>query len=262
MTLPDPENHSSTTAQRWRPFLVTFGILALVSFLVFANSLTNGFALDDESIIVQNRLIKSLTHLPALFISDYWASILGPGYGGNIYRSLVLVSFALNYAVGGLNPFGYHLVNLLLQLGVCLAMYALARQLDLSRAAALPASTVFAVHPLHTEAVFHRALTISERLGGPGHPAVADALSRLAALYASPVARVVLPGGLERAEPLFQRELAIREKALGPDNPAVAQSLEEYAGLFQETNRMMEASQVETRALAIRAKYGRMNAWR
>ncbi len=138
--------------RRW-PILIAFGLLALFTLLAFANSLTNGFAFDDESIIVQNRVIKSLTHFPVLFTSDYWASTLGPGFGGNIYRPLVLLSFALNYAVSGLNPFGYHLINLLLHLAVCLALYALARQLGLSWAAALATSTLFAVHPLHTEAV-------------------------------------------------------------------------------------------------------------
>ncbi len=146
-------NSQRRAEHQWRSILIAFGILAVVSLLAFANSLTTGFAFDDESVIVQNRLIKSLSFLPALFTSDYWASILGPGFGGNIYRPLVLVSFALNYAAGGLNPFGYHLANLLLHLGVCCALFALARQLDLSRAAALAASTLFAVHPLHTEAV-------------------------------------------------------------------------------------------------------------
>ncbi len=146
------EQNGVMERERWST-LAAFGLLALFSLLAFANSLANGFAFDDESIVVQNRLIKSLSYLPELFTSDYWASILGPGYGGNIYRPLVLLSLALNYAVGGLNPFGYHLVNLLLHLAVCSTLYALARQLGLSWVAALATSTLFAVHPLHTEAV-------------------------------------------------------------------------------------------------------------
>ncbi len=152
-SLAIPEGQGRTPERkRWRT-LIVFGLLALFTLLAFANSLTNGFAFDDESIIVQNRVIKDLAYLPVLFTSDYWASTLGRGFGGNIYRPLVLLSFALNYAVGGVNPFGYHLINLLLHLAVCLALYAVARQFGLSWAAALAASTLFAVHPLHTEAV-------------------------------------------------------------------------------------------------------------
>ncbi len=139
--------------REWRRILIPFALLGLFSLLAFANSLTNGFAFDDESIIVQNRMIKSLSNIPRLFTSDYWASTLGPGFGGNIYRPLVLLSFVLNYAAGALNPFGYHLINLLLHLTVCIALYILARQLGLSWAAALATAILFAVHPLHTEAV-------------------------------------------------------------------------------------------------------------
>ncbi len=130
-----------------------FGLLALLALLSFANAFPNSFALDDVPIIVENRLIKSLGHLPTLFTTDYWAGTAGSGVGGALYRPLVLVSFALNYFMGGLNPFGYHLVNLLLHLAASWVLYALARQLDLSWAGALAASALFAVHPLHTEAV-------------------------------------------------------------------------------------------------------------
>ncbi len=130
-----------------------FGLLALLAILPFASAFPNSFALDDVPIIVENALIKSLAKLPTLLTAGYWAGFFGPHFGGDLYRPLVLASFALNYAVGGLNPFGYHLVNLLLHLAVCWALYVLARQLDLSWGGALVASGLFAVHPLHTEAV-------------------------------------------------------------------------------------------------------------
>ncbi len=142
-------------AERWA-LLATFGILIFLSLLAFANSFLNGFAFDDEPLIVDNTRIKSLGDLPRLFATDYWARVrpekdvpvLHP-----LYRPLTLATFALNFAVGGLNPFGYHLVNLLLHLAVCWLLYDLARRIGSSWSAALAASALFAVHPLHTEAV-------------------------------------------------------------------------------------------------------------
>ncbi len=51
--------------------------------------------------------------------------------------------------------------------------------------------------------------------------------------------------------------LANREKALGPEHPDVAQGLENYAALLRKTGRSGEATRMEARAKAIRAKYTR-----
>ena len=139
-----------------RATLVAVGLLCLVSALVFANTFQNDFAYDD-AYVVRNRLIKDLGRLPSLFVTGYAAGIReerdGPQSGGGSYRPLVMVTFALNYTVGGLRPFGYHLVNLLLHTGVCVLLYALGLRLGLSRGGALAAALLFAIHPLHTEAV-------------------------------------------------------------------------------------------------------------
>ncbi len=45
------------------------------------------------------------------------------------------------------------------------------------------------------------------------------------------------------------------EKALGPQHPSVAKVLDSYAALLRETGRADEATKMEARAKAIRAKY-------
>ncbi len=52
----------------------------------------------------------------------------------------------------------------------------------------------------------------------------------------------------------YQRSLAIRENALGPEHPDVAQTLENYAALLRQTGRSADATKMEARAKAIRAK--------
>lgn len=122
-------------------------LLPLLAVLVFANGLSAQLLRfwDDNRYVTENPYLRSLD-LPNL-----WA-MLTRFYFGN-YAPVVLLSFALDYRVWFLQPFGYHLTSLLLHvLNVALA-YAVARRLLGSRTGALVAALVFAVHPLQVEAV-------------------------------------------------------------------------------------------------------------
>ncbi len=55
------------------------------------------------------------------------------------------------------------------------------------------------------------------------------------------------------------RALANREKALGPEHRDVAQGLENYAALLRKTGRGTEATKMEARAKAVRAKHAELN---
>jgi Tfp pilus assembly protein PilF len=125
--------------------------------LAYGNSLFNGFVYDDELVIVQNPTIQRLSQIPELFTHDYWGGVeiaeAGLRWADPLYRPLTMATYALNFSAGGLDPVGYHLINLLLHLLVSWLVYRLARQLRLSSEAALIAALLFAVHPIHTEAV-------------------------------------------------------------------------------------------------------------
>lgn len=134
-----------------------FAVLALLVALAYGNSLRNGFALDDRILIVENKLLTSPAGLAALLLDDYWLARLSP-YGdppffSGLYRPMTVASYAFNYFIGGLQPLGYHLVNVLLHLIVSVLVYLVARQLQFVREAALAAAGLFAVHPIHTEVV-------------------------------------------------------------------------------------------------------------
>ncbi len=131
-------------------------VLALLVGLAYANNLQNGFVYDDEVMIERNVLITKMSYVPKLITSDYWAGRLAPSetssWNSGLYRPLVLLTYALNYAAGGLNPVGYHLVNILLHLLTTWFVYLFARGM-LVQQAALVAAAIFALHPLHVEAV-------------------------------------------------------------------------------------------------------------
>ncbi|MGD8698305.1 MAG: tetratricopeptide repeat protein [Gemmatimonadales bacterium] len=121
---------------------------ALLAVLVFANSLANGFAYDDVWIIQDRDLVHGLGRLSELLTVDYWP----PGFGSGLYRPFVLLTFAFDWWLWGGAPFGFHLVNVLLHAAVTAGLSALLLRF-FPWWAALLGGVVYAVHPVHTEAV-------------------------------------------------------------------------------------------------------------
>ncbi|MDP3937502.1 MAG: hypothetical protein Q8R92_05125, partial [Deltaproteobacteria bacterium] len=135
---------ASRASTRWVILLVF-----LAGALVYANSLTNGFTFDDKVIVETNEKIRSLDRLPEIWTTPYWPS---HRYIQN-YRPLTLTTYALNYAVHGVAPLGYHLVNVLLHALVSAMVVILALRLGVTLAGAALAGLFFALHPIHTEVV-------------------------------------------------------------------------------------------------------------
>ena len=123
--------------------------VAFVAVAVYANSLWNVFAYDDVFIIARNDRVHHLFALHNILLTPYW-----PSFGSELglYRPLTILSFALQWAVSGGAPWFFHLINVLLHAVVCLLVFRLTERLVNARAA-FAAALLFAVHPLHTEAV-------------------------------------------------------------------------------------------------------------
>lgn len=124
--------------------------VALAAVLPYLHTLGHGFAYDDGVEVVDNAFIRSVDGVPAILTSPVWA---GSGKGSSAYRPFTTLTYALNHAAGGLAPAGYHLVNLLLHAAASALVLALATALGLPLAAATLAGLLFAVHPVHVEAV-------------------------------------------------------------------------------------------------------------
>ena len=114
----------------------------------YANSLGNGFTFDDFPIVVKNPLVRTFD-LSRHFSSSYWPD--RPEFG--LYRPLTVLSYSVNYWLGGLAPGGYHAVNLAIHLlNGALAFRIALHILGGAPAAGLVAAT-FLLHPVQTEAV-------------------------------------------------------------------------------------------------------------
>lgn len=137
---------------------IVAAILAAACFLVYANALHNRFVWDDEEQVVNNTVIRDWDNFPLIFTSStFYAG--GAGLSGGFYRPLVTLSYFWNYSYWGLNPFGYHLMQLLFHAANAFLVFYL---LDLvfrknsiaaGRGIAFCAALFFAVHPANVESV-------------------------------------------------------------------------------------------------------------
>ena len=123
-------------------------ILIIIVFACYFNVLGGAFLWDDSSLVVNNELIRDIRHIPKMFAFDAW-----PTEFASFYRPIQLVTYGIDYAFWKLNPVGYHITNSLIHCGVVVLLYFLLAMFFCNRRNALLCSLIFAVHPIHTEAV-------------------------------------------------------------------------------------------------------------
>jgi len=137
-------------------------ILILVGFLVYFNSLFNGFVWDDEEQIVNNPLVHSLSNLPQLFRGSTFNPGGAVSLGGIYYKPLMTVFFSLIYSIFGPRPFFFHLFQIVLHIiNSILVFLVLGYLFNLKKKEkndeSLPffLSLIFLIHPQNCEAVVY-----------------------------------------------------------------------------------------------------------
>lgn len=122
----------------------------LLGAALYLNTAGNDFVFDDLDVVARNPAARDPSELRTIAMSHYWA---GARPEGNLYRPLTIWSFALNHAVTGPGPAGYHVTNALLHGGVSALASLLAAALGIGTGGALVTGLLFAAHPVHVEAV-------------------------------------------------------------------------------------------------------------
>lgn len=123
-------------------------MLAVISAVVFSNTLLNTFVYDDSVTIVNNNLIKGWKNIHSIFSLNYF--ILS---GELSYRPVVTLSYFIDYFLWGLNPAGFHLTSLFLQIANTLLLYVFLKRVTKANMAAFVSAVLFTTHPIITEAV-------------------------------------------------------------------------------------------------------------
>ena len=129
-------------------WLAAVSSIAVLALLASGIGVTNQFTYDDKYIIQGNAALHSLGNVWGAFRSSYWPK----AWGGDGYRPFTMAAFTLEWAIGGGAPWVFHVVNVALYAATSVALFALA-QLILPLWAAWLAAALFAVHPVHVEAV-------------------------------------------------------------------------------------------------------------
>lgn len=118
--------------------------IALIIVITFSGSLKNDFAWDDKYLIIDNAYVKSWEYLPEIFTTQLYE---GSQKHSNFYRPIQLLSFTIDYSIWGLNPFGYHLVNLFLHIFNSVLVYLILIAISASSGLALLTAILFGVSP-------------------------------------------------------------------------------------------------------------------
>ncbi|MGD0100738.1 MAG: tetratricopeptide repeat protein [Acidobacteriota bacterium] len=126
-------------------------ILCVVAFLAFARTISYDFVYDDDMQVLRNPWIRDWSQVGKFFFADVWR--FRNNQPGNYYRPLHMLAHATGYAISGLKPYGFHLINVLLHCFSTLLVALFGYRLTREKAASAVGALIFAVHPVHAESV-------------------------------------------------------------------------------------------------------------
>ena len=139
-------------------------LLAALAILPFLNGLPADFTYDDKLIIRDNERIADPGKIAEIFTTHYFGGSLATGQN---YRPLVLLTYGVQRWLHGERPELFRAVNIAFHAGATVALASWLLVLGFPRASVLAVSALFAVVPIHVEAVTSlvgRAETLSALL--------------------------------------------------------------------------------------------------
>ena len=125
-------------------------VAVILSLVVYLPSLGNGFALDDTGDIVENTTVHGLANTGEILTSPYRGRVPPQR---SPYRPLTSLTYALNWSMGSGSALPFHAFNVGLHAANTALVAVLATTLGATPVLALLGGAVFAVHPVHVEAV-------------------------------------------------------------------------------------------------------------
>jgi hypothetical protein len=191
-------------------------VVVALAVCAYANAIRNGFVLDDIPIIVENPVVQSVGNVGTIFTTNYWSrggtDLLGDP---TLYRPLTVFTYAIDYAAWGpAGAGGFHATNIVLHVATTVLVFIVGLTVLGGSAASFAAAAIFAVHPIHTEAVtgvIGRAevlATLFFLLAFYVLRAPTGAAARRSAAEESPWARAALGGALYLLG-VFSKETAV-----------------------------------------------------
>ena len=140
------------------------GALLLLGVLPYLNTLGNSFVYDDDYQVLSNPYLRNFHHVKQIVASSVW-SFRYTTVPTNYYRPLMMVQYLLLYQIYGPLAYVFHLGNVILNAMVVILLFLLTRRLFRSEAIGFLSAAIFALHPIHTEAVAWVAAVSDLQLG-------------------------------------------------------------------------------------------------
>jgi len=138
---------SSPTRSRLERWGMPIALLGL-AFMAMGNIIPNHFVRDDNGLIFGNELVHHWSGVVRAFGAAYWP----PEDSGELYRPLSIAWLTVQWQIGGGRELIFRLVSVAAYGASCLAVWALLKRLT-TPAAAWVGAALFAVHPVHVEAM-------------------------------------------------------------------------------------------------------------
>jgi hypothetical protein len=127
-------------------------LVLLLAMAAYVDCLSYQFVWDDVLMLVQTQNLRDLRNLPQFLWTDF-STITSGAIEGGYYRPTLAMSLTLETKLWGLTPAPLHLTNLLLHVLATFLVSRLVLAMGGTSIAALFATLIFAIHPVHVEAV-------------------------------------------------------------------------------------------------------------
>ena len=148
---PSPIVEETHIHALWPYLLLIFAVFA-----AYSNVYDNGFLFDDDLLITLNHYLRSWDTFGNLFTAS---TTEGARISGGFYRPMQNILYFIVFQLGDETKIGFHLLNVLIHTGNACLGYALGRRLGFKPIAVFLSMLVWAMHPLHTEAVTYMSAT-------------------------------------------------------------------------------------------------------
>lgn len=142
----------------WFRNLLVFCLFLVIGFSIYWNSLGNSFQFDDEVVITYNRNVRSLGNVINFFTDP--GTISADPHSVRHYRPVVVLSYAINYAIGGYSPAVFHATNIVIHIATAFLLFLILKAMlgtgnesHSANYAAMAAGLIFLTHPFNSEAV-------------------------------------------------------------------------------------------------------------
>ena len=138
-TISQPLQRSIVRSHR-----AVFFLYVCTVFIVFGNGIGNEFVFDDIPLVVENELIRSIENIPV---------VIGIEEGVPQYRPVRIVSYMIDYAIGGMTPAVYHVFNYIYHGLTAFIVYLVLQELMGAWLIAVAGGMLFIAHPIVTDSV-------------------------------------------------------------------------------------------------------------